>query len=217
MALRKKLIQMASAQGNTLEAIKHTIDMADIHVSLADFDSARQALNAALLQAQAPSMDKAVANHVLHKLAELDMQRLDLRQARKTYEQIKTQDPTDEKARVALVGLYFRMGQPRQAITETDDMLRQIIPILGLDRPIELLEELLAEHDDLNLRQRLARLYQQVGRKAEAIQQYDAMADSLYQAGNKTEAAKVVESIIALQPENVADYQELLNQIQSSA
>jgi tetratricopeptide (TPR) repeat protein len=186
-------------------------------VGLGDYDTARQVLNSALLMAQSPGIDKGVASTVMHKIAELDMQRLDLRQALKTYEQIKAQNPSDDKARAALVGLYFRMGQPRQAISETDELLRLLIPVIGLDKPIQILESLLTEHDDLNLRQRLARLYQQLGRKEEAIQQYDAMADTLYQSGNKAEAAKVVESIIALQPENLADYQELLHQIQSSA
>lgn len=217
ISLRTKLVQMATAQGNTLEAIRHTMESADIHVSLGDYDTARQVLNSALLMAQGNGIDKAVANTVMHKIAELDMQRLDLRQALKTYEQIKAQNQNDDKARSALVDLYFRMGQPRQAIAETDELLRLLIPVVGLDRPIQILETLVTDHDDLNLRQRLARLYQQLGRKDEAIQQYDAMADALYQSGNKTEAAKVVESIIALQPDNLTDYQELLNQIQSSA
>jgi tetratricopeptide (TPR) repeat protein len=216
LAIRTKLVQMATAQGNTLEAIRHTIEAAEIHVNLADYDTARQVLNSALLMAQSSKNDKSVASDVLHKIAELDMQRLDLRQALKSYEQIKAQNPKDDKARAALVGLYFRMGQPRQAIAETDELLRLLIPVVGLDQPIQILESLLTEQDDLNLRQRLARLYQQVGRKAEAIQQYDAMADALYTSGNKAEAAKVVESIIALQPENLSDYQELLSQIQSS-
>jgi len=216
LAIRTKLVQMATAQGNTLEAIRHTIETADIHVNLADYDTARQVLNSALLMAQSSKNDKNMASEVLHKIAELDMQRLDLRQALKSYEQIKAQNPNDDKARTALVGLYFRMGQPRQAIAETDELLRLLIPVVGLDQPIQILESLLTEQDDLNLRQRLARLYQQVGRKADAIQQYDAMADALYTSGNKAEAAKVVESIIALQPENLSDYQELLSQIQSS-
>lgn len=215
--IRQKLVLMAQSQGNPLEAIRHTIEMADIHVSLADFDTARQVLNSALLAAQAPGIDKKIAPQVLHKIAELDMQRLDWRQALKTYEQIKTQNPHDEVARVALVGLYFRMGQARQAIGEIDDVLRQLIPLVGLEKPIQILESLLSEHDDLNLRQRLARLYQQVGRKAEAIAQYDTMADTFYQAGNKSEAVKVVQAIIALQPDNLNDYEQLLNQIRSSS
>ena len=214
--IRQKLVLMAQSQGNPLEAIRHTIEMADIHVSLADFDTARQVLNSALLAAQAPGIDKKIAPQVLHKIGELDMQRLDWRQALKTYEQIKTQNPHDAVARVALVGLYFRMGQARQAIGEIDDVLRQLIPLVGLEKPIQILESLLSEHDDLNLRQRLARLYQQIGRKAEAIAQYDTMADTFYQAGNKSEAVKVVQAIIALQPDNLNDYEQLLNQIRSS-
>jgi tetratricopeptide (TPR) repeat protein len=217
LTIRQKLVQMSQSQGNNLEAIRHMIEMASIHVSLADFDAARQVLNSALLLAQAPGMDKKVAHQVLHKLAEIDLQRLDLRQALKTYEQIKSQNPNDDVARVALVGLYFRMGNTRQAMAEIDDVLRLLIPTVGLEKPIQILESLLVEHDDVNLRQRLARLYQQIGRKTDAIAQYDSMADSFYQAGNRLEAVKVVQAIIALQPDNLEDYEQLLSQLQSSA
>lgn len=217
LGIRNKLVQLSTAQGNIAEAIRHSIELADLHMNLADFEMARQVLNSALLMAQSPAGNPDLPGQVLHKIAELDMQRLDWRQALKTYEQIKTQNPSDDRARLALAGLYFRMNQPRLAVQEADEILRILIPKVGLETPIQMLEGLLAEHDDVNLRQRLARLLQQVGRKADAISQYDAIADALYEAGNRAEAAKVIQSIIALQPDNIADYEQLLDQIQSSA
>ena len=216
LTIRAKLTQMLTAQGNIPEAIRQTLETANIHLNLADFDMARQTLNSALLAAQKPGVDKSLAALVLHKIGEIDMQRLDWRQALKAYEQLKAQNPSDGKARVALISLYFRMNQGRQAILETDDTLRHFLTTEGLPKAIALMETLLAEDDDVNLRQRLARLYQQAGRKADAIAQFDAIADAYHQAGNSAEAARTIQTIIALKPDNLDEYRQVLEQLQSS-
>ncbi|MBM4423394.1 MAG: tetratricopeptide repeat protein [Chloroflexi bacterium] len=216
--IHTKLSQMLTAQGRTAEAIRQNVEIAGIHLSLADFETARQTYSSALLLAQKPGIDKSLAIEILHRIGDLDMQRLDLRQAMKTYEQIKTQNPSDGKARLALIDIYFRLGQARQAIAETDDMLKHLLPTEGLAKSISLMETLIAERgDEPALRQRLARLYQQAGRKADAIAQLDALADLHHQAGNKADAAKTIQAIIALGPDNVAEYQQLLAQLQSPA
>jgi tetratricopeptide (TPR) repeat protein len=217
LTIRAKLIQSLTAQGNLLEAIRHTVDVADIHHSLADFDAVRQSLNSALLLAHKPGIDKRVAIQILHKIGELDLQR-DWRQAVKTYEQIRTQNPSDEKARVALIGLYFRLGNSRHAVVEVDDMIKHFLSIDGLPKPTQMMETLVGEHGgDVNLRQRLARLYQQAGRKDDTIVQLDAIADLYHQSGNRAETIRTIQAIIALGPDNVSEYQQLLQQIQSSA
>lgn len=217
LTIRARLIDMLTAQGNLLEAIRHTVDVADVHISLADFDSARQSLNSALLLAQKPGLDKRVAVQILHKIGEIDMQR-DWRQAVRTYEQIRTQNPSDEKARLALIGLYFRLGNARHALVEVDDMLKHFVSIDGLPKPTQLLETLVNEYGgDVNLRQRLARLYQQAGRREETIVQLDEIAVLYHQSGNRAETIRTIQAIIALGPENVSEYQQLLQQIQSSA
>ena len=194
------------------------MEAAEIHLSLADTEMARQSLNSALLLAQRPGVDKTIATAVLHKIAELDLQRLDWRQAVKTYEQLKTLNPSDDKARLALIGLHFRLTNVRQAVTETDDMLRHFLPSAGLPKAIEMMETLLSEYgNDLNLRQRITRLYQQAGRKADAIAQLDAIADAFHQSGNTTDAVRTLQAIIDLEPDNVDEYRQVLEHLQSSA
>jgi len=41
----------------------------------------------------------------MHRMGDIDVSRLDLRQAMRTYEQIRKLDPDDERARRALVDL----------------------------------------------------------------------------------------------------------------
>jgi tetratricopeptide (TPR) repeat protein len=216
--IRNRLTQMFTSQGKIIDAVQSTLETAEIHLSMADTEMARQTLNSALLLAQRPGVDKAVATAVLHKIAELDMQRLDWRQAVKTYEQLKNTNPGDDKARLALIGLHFKLANPRQAILETDDMLKYFLPNVGLPKSIELLESLIAEYgNDINLRQRITRLYQQVGRKADAIAQLDTIADAFHQSGNAADAARTIQAIIEMQPDNVDEYIQVLEQLQSQA
>jgi tetratricopeptide (TPR) repeat protein len=216
--IRSKLSQLLAEQGRTVDAIRYSLETAQIHIDLADFDQARQAYNGALLLAQKTSVDKAVTTHILHKIGELDMQRADWRQATRTYEQIKSQSPSDDRARVSLIDLYYRLGNARQAVVETDDLIKYYLATEGLPRAIQVTEAIVNQHgEDLGLRQRLIRLYQQVGRKEDAIAQLDAIADMFHQAGNVAETIKTIQAIIALEPDNVAEYRELLSQLQSSA
>ncbi|MBI5712658.1 MAG: hypothetical protein HZC38_04440, partial [Chloroflexi bacterium] len=69
--------------------------------------------------------------------------------------------------------------------------------------------------EDIGIHSRLARLYQETGRKADAIAQLDAVGELYLQAGNRAESIKTIQAIIAMSPDNVAEYQAVLAQLQS--
>ena len=52
------------------------------------------------------------------------------------------------------------------------------------------------------------------GRAPEAIAQYEQAADAQLNAGENAAAAETIRAILALQPANAADYEQLLSQIQ---
>jgi len=56
----------------------------------------------------------------------------------------------------------------------------------------------------------LAKLYQQLGRKMEAIAQLDALGELQLEAGQNSEARNTIKRIIALQPDNIDEYRRLL-------
>lgn len=64
-----------------------------------------------------------------------------------------------------------------------------------------------------HVRRRLAELYKREGMTADAIAQLDAAGESLLDAGDRVGAAQVIEAILALEPDNISDYQALLAQI----
>lgn len=216
--IRTKLIDLLMAQGRTEDAIRQHMDMAVAHQDLADLEKARQTYAEALRLAQSPGVDRALASQVLHHMGDIDVQRLDWRQALRTYEQIKSLDPADEEARTTLIDLNFRLGQGRQAFVEIDDWIKQLIGAGNIGGAAAFLERLVNDRpDDIGLRSRLVRLYQQTGRKADAIVQLEAIGDMQIQAGRKADAAQTVQAILALGPTDPAAYQQLLAELQSSA
>jgi tetratricopeptide (TPR) repeat protein len=218
LEIRTKLIDLLTAQGRTEDAVRQHMDMAVAHQDLADLEKARQTYAEALRLAQSPGVDRALAAQVLHRMGDIDVQRLDWRQALRAYEQIKSLDPADEEARTTLIDLNFRLGQARQAFVETDDWIKQLIGAGKIGEAASFLERLVNDRpDDIGLRSRLVRLYQQTGRKAEAIAQLEAVGDMQIQAGRKAEAAQTIQAILALGPNDPAAYQQLLAELQSPA
>jgi DNA-binding SARP family transcriptional activator len=67
------------------------------------------------------------------------------------------------------------------------------------------------------IHQRLAEAYRAVGRKADAIAQYDALAEILLDSGDGQEAANAIKSIIELEPPGIEGYRELLTNLESGA
>jgi tetratricopeptide (TPR) repeat protein len=149
-------------------------------------------------------------------MGDLDLQRLDWRQALRLYEQIKNLEPSDQKARSMLIDINHRLGQSRQALAEADDMLRYFASAGRLPKAVEVLEELVrSQPEEVGVRARLARIYHEMGRKAEAIAQLDSIGEIQLQAGNRAEAAKTIQSIISLGPDDAAGYRQLLAEILS--
>jgi tetratricopeptide (TPR) repeat protein len=213
--MRSKLIELLMEQGHADEALNEYLDLADTYYQLADLESARMTYAQALTLAQkSPTPTWSV--RILHAMGDIDLQRLALREALRVFEQIKMLAPGDAKANEALIDLYFRLGNSKQAIAQLDDYLRQLLSSGKAVQAVNLLEELVSSQPkERVLVARLARLYQEQGRKAEAIAQYDRLGEMQLEAGEKPQAVETIRTIIALGPENPAGYQQLLAQLQS--
>jgi tetratricopeptide (TPR) repeat protein len=213
---RTRLVEHLVARGQVEEALNEYLDLADIYYRLAELDMARKTYTAALRQAQRSNNNSEWSVKILMHMADIDMQHLDWKQALRIYEQVRTIRPDDMVVRKNLVELNMRLNQPAQVAAELENYIDYLETTNHRPNAIPFLEELLEENPKLIVvRHYLAGEYRQAGRITEAIAQLDAMGDALLDAGDKAGAIHVIESIIALGPPNVTDYQTVLVQLKS--
>jgi thioredoxin-like negative regulator of GroEL len=148
-------------------------------------------------------------------MADIDMQRLDWKQAVRVYEQIRTLRPDDGGVRKSLIELSLRLGQPAQAQAELENYMMYLQTSNRSGQGITFIEELLQERpEDSVLRRALAQQYQQAGRIDEAVRELDSIAESFLNVGSKEEAVVVINQILLMNPANAEQYRQLLLQLQ---
>jgi len=153
---------------------------------------------------------------ILHMMGDIDLSRLDTRRALRVYEQIRTLDPGDDKARVNLIDLNLRIGQEDQAAKELDSYLEFLVESGRGPEALNLLEEMAREHPGKqSLHGRLAEAYKAAGRISDAIAQYDALGEVQLDAGQNEDAIRSIQAIIDLNPPDVEGYVELLRNLHS--
>ena len=216
MTARTKLIDQLIARGQVDDTIREYIDLADISYRLAELDMARKTYTTALRFIQQANADRNWNVHILQRMADIDMQRLDWKQAIRVYEQIRTLRPDDEGVRKNLIELSLRMGQFAHANAELESYLSYLQTNNRGEQGVPFIEGLLAERpDDLIIRRALAQAYQQAGRLADAVAQFDSIAESLLNNNKKEEAMVVINQILLMGPPNAEQYRQLLRQLQS--
>ncbi len=163
---------------------------------------------------QQSNADRSWNVHILQRMADIDMQRLDWKQALRVFEQIRTLRPDDQGVRKQLIELYMRMGQQSQAMTELESFLGYLDTNGKANDAIPFLEDLIKEHTELIIfRRALAEQLHRLGRTEEAISELDSLGESMLQAGKKKEATEIINQILKMNPPNAEDYRQLLAQI----
>ncbi len=213
VAARTELIELLKGQGQFADAITHTAELGRTYYELADIDGARDQYARALELAQKTG-DRAWSIKLLHELGDVDVQRLDWRDALKIYEQIKALSPNDERARIALIDLYFRVDNQRAGVAELDDQLKHLISSRQFSNATILLEELATSYPSQGaIVARLARVYQDQGRKADAIQRYESLIELQMQSGAQAQARETIQAVLALSPADPSPFVRLLGQL----
>lgn len=211
LSIRSRLIELLTSQGRTDEALEQYVGLADIYYHLAELDMARQTYMAGLNLAQQSKANRKWMVQILNKLADIDSQRLDWRNALRMYEQLRTLVPEDAGPHTHLVDLNLRLGQTSNAMAELDGYLTLLDNSGQSAKCIEFLKSLLEDRPkQVEFLQRLAEVYTRGNQNNLAIETLDAMADSLMLGGNKPAAIEAIKKIIALNPPNAKDYQAAL-------
>ena len=213
-ALHHSLITLLQDNERWGDLLSQYIDLADAYYQLADMDAARTTYLSAIQLGQRLDVPDEQIIQILHRLGEIEVNRLDLRQAMRTYDQIRRTDPNDERARRALVDLNYRLNDPISAVRELDGLLRLYAKQQKAGQIIRVLEELVTRYpNDMALRSRLAAVYHQTGNMPKAVEQLDALAELQLESGLHNDALVTIRRIITLNPEQAQDYQRLLRQL----
>ena len=212
--LRTSLIDLLEKEQRWPEVLEQYINLADAYNQLADMEQSRATYQEAMRLAQRINAEPAKRGEIMHRMADIDLSRLDMRQALRTYEQIRTIDPTDERARRALVDLNYRLNNPVDAVKELDGLLRVFAQQKRGDQIVGILEELVTRMpNDMALRSRLAAVYRQIKRIPEAIAQLDALGELQLEAGLYQDACATIKQIVTLNPGDIEQYRNLLSQL----
>lgn len=215
MEARNRLIDLMMERGETEETIQEFTRLAEAYYSLADLVTARKTYTRALRYAQQINIDRPTKVNILHRMADIDMQSLDWRQALRVFEQIRTLEPDDEKSRTMLIDLNLRLNQSTQALAELDNYIAYLLGAGQSKKALDFLTVLVQENTKQPaMHRRLGELYRQLDRTNDAIEQLDAAADLFIQGGNRPAAIETLIAILALNPAEAAGYQQVLSQLQ---
>jgi tetratricopeptide (TPR) repeat protein len=214
IAVRESMIELLEKEERWDEVLDQYIDLADAHHQLGAADISREKYVAAERIANRVNASAEKLVRIKHRIADIDLTRLELRRVQKTYEEIIVMAPEDERAHRMLVDLNYRQNNPVEAIRRLDKLLSLYARQKQVNRIVQLLEELVTVYPaDTGLRSRLASIYRQLNRRRDAIVQLDALGELQLEGGMHREAANTIRQIISLNPEHVEDYQKLLAQL----
>ena len=217
LSVRGRLIEALMAQGKVDEAIREDLDLAETYYRLTELEMARTTYTSALRLAQQSSSNRKWSTRILTRIADIDMQRMDWRQALRIFEQIRVLQPDDEKVHQNLIDINFRIGQENVGLTELDSFINFLEGRAQRGKAIQFVQNLINDRPGkIELHRRLADLYQKNGQLPQAIAEMDVMGELLITAGNKAGAINLIQSILTLNPPNAADYQKLLQQLSNA-
>jgi tetratricopeptide (TPR) repeat protein len=215
---RKQLITLQEERGQYDQAVQEKVNLAGVYYNLADLTRAHEVYLDAYQLAQNTGSNSETSINILHNLADIEIQRLDWKYAAELYEQIKSIKPDDSQAAEKLIELKLRSGRDQQAQIELDDYISFMEISGNAQSVLAYLEKLVDEYPERTyLRRKKAALHLKAGQNEAAIMEYDAIGESLLEAGDTQGALQAIEAIVDLNPPNKNEYQELIGKLEEGA
>lgn len=211
LTVRSKLIELYTIQGKIPEAIKQHVALGDIYYRLAELDTARQTYLAGLKLTQESKGSKQDMIQLLSKIADIDIQRFDWRNAIRMYEQLRNLQPEDPGARAKLIDLNLRFDQAGAAMTELDSFVSMLTSTGSQAQAVLFCRGLVEEHPEQNeIRLKLAELLINEGDQNGAIAELEQALNGFIKTGESQRAANCVEVLISINPAKSKEYRSLL-------
>lgn len=212
--VHRRVVELLTQHGRIDDALLQQLQMADAYYQLAQPDQAREVYTNALRLAPRGTPERGWESRILHRMADLDVQRLDWLAAIEDNEHILRISPDDERAHLALYRLYPRTNRPHLGIAALDKLIKRYLGNHKVTKALTILDDLVtSEPDSIALRVRIAQLYLNLGRRDEALQHLDVLGDLQLEAGHRDGALKTIEAILALNPANREAYADLYREM----
>jgi tetratricopeptide (TPR) repeat protein len=214
VVIRSRLIDLLIKSGEIDQSLEQYLALADAYYQLAQVNKALEKYTEALRLVPRASEEKKWRASLLRKMADVQMRRANWKEAVPLYRQLLAVVPDDERARLQMIDLSYKLGGERLADKEVTNML-EVYRSRGEDeRALALLQEAVRLHpQQMALRARLARAYINADMREEAIAELDMLGELQLDAGLREQAIATVRFIISLQPKKVDAYRKLLSQI----
>ncbi len=214
LGARSQLISLHEEVGNIDQAIEEKINLAGVFYNLADLSRARDVYLDAFKLAQNYRSSTETKVRILYHLADIELQSLDWKHAEEIYSQIQSITPNDPRSTKKLIEIKIRLGQDQQAQHELDEYISMMMLNQDLDAVLDYVGNLVMEYPDrVFLRDKKAAIHLELGQKNQAIEEYDKVGEILLDSGNRQGAIEAIEKILALNPSNRDQYQDLVDQL----
>jgi tetratricopeptide (TPR) repeat protein len=212
--IRSHLIDLLTSSGEIDQAMEEYVALADAYYDLAQVDKALETAGEALRLAPRATETKAWRLRCLRVMTDYEMRRANWRQAAELFHQMVSFAPEDERARLGLIDVNFKLGRVKEADRETMALIEYYREMGEPGRVLALLTEAVRmQPNEVPLRARLAQAYVDAGLREEAVRQLDALGELQLDAGRRKEAMATVRYIISLEPKDVDAYRQLLAQL----
>ncbi len=211
LTIRSKLIELYTLQGRTEDLIRQYIELGDIYYRLAELDMARQTFMAGLRHAQEFKNGKPLLIKILGRVADIDEQRFDWRNAVRVYEQLRTMQPEDPTARSHLIDLSLRLGQVNTAVSEFQGYIALLVNTGRQAEALKFASNFTKEHaDQVVIRELYVDMLAMAKKDGDAITELEGILELNTAEGNLQRIATTLQKLITLNAPKAQEYKETL-------
>jgi tetratricopeptide (TPR) repeat protein len=214
VTVRTRLVELYIEHDNVDAALEQYKILADAYYQLAQVRKALEKYQEALRLAPRSSRAKSWQVELLYSMGDIFTQRVNWEKALETFEQLAKLSPEDDRAWNHLVDLYFKTNNPQKAVAALDRLINLYVKQQKQAKILKVLQDLIELHpQDLTLNDRLAAFYAHLRMTKQALDQYNKLGELQLEAGLRDDAARTIETIIRLGPDDPDGYKQLLSQI----
>ncbi len=209
----KRLKDLYREMQDTDKLLKELIKIAEIYYKLANLDSAKACYLEAYEVVDEIEDNFEIKKMILSTIADIDIQKLQWREALETYKTLQEIDPTDQENWKNIINLNIKLGNDKNAEVEIDEYINYMKNNEGEDA-FQFLQDYLYENPKLIYpRKKLAEFYINDDKTVDAIKELENVIQLYLEVGNIEEARSVIRSILRLNPANENKYKDLLKEL----